>query len=92
LDEAERLSSLIGGIYDAALDPALWPLALRKASLFVNGHSSALFAKDATSKTGVVYYDDGAVDPHYRQLYSEKYVKLDPLKLAKMSLPPLRET
>jgi DNA-binding CsgD family transcriptional regulator len=79
MDEAERLSSLIGGIYDAALDPALWPLALRKATVFVNGSSSSLFAKDATNKTGVVYYDDGGVDPHYMRLYFEKYVKLDPL-------------
>jgi DNA-binding CsgD family transcriptional regulator/PAS domain-containing protein len=78
LDEAERLSSLIGGIYDAALDPGLWPVVLRKASAFVNGSAAALFAKDATSKTGVVYYDDGGVDPHYTQLYFEKYVKLDP--------------
>jgi PAS domain-containing protein len=78
LDEAARLSNLIAGIYDAALDPALWPVALRKASGFVNGSAAALFSKDATSKTGVVYYDDGGVDPRYTQLYFEKYVKLDP--------------
>jgi DNA-binding CsgD family transcriptional regulator len=78
MDEAQQLSTLIGGIYDAALDPALWPLALRKAGNFVKGPSATLFSKDATSKTGVIYYHDGGIDPRYVDLYFEKYVKLDP--------------
>ena len=78
MDEAQQVSTLIAGIYDAALDPSLWPVVLRKASGFVNGSAASLFSKDATSKTGVIYYDDGGLDPHYVRTYFDKYVKLDP--------------
>lgn len=77
VDEAEQLSDLIGGIYDAALEPSHWPMVLGDAAKFVGGPSAALFSKDASSKTGVVAYDCG-VDDHYRQIYFEHYIKLDP--------------
>ncbi|MGH6867043.1 MAG: hypothetical protein ACREDO_12980 [Methyloceanibacter sp.] len=66
MDEAQQLSILIGGIYDAALDPALWPVVLRKATSFTEGSSASLYSKDATTgKTGAVYYTDGGIDPRY---------------------------
>jgi DNA-binding CsgD family transcriptional regulator len=74
----EQLSELIGDVYDAALNPALWPAALAGASHFVGGPSTALYTKDATSKNGNVYFDDGGIDPGFVALYFEKYVKLDP--------------
>jgi DNA-binding CsgD family transcriptional regulator len=78
MQEDERLSSVIGGVYDAALDPALWPPALGQAAQFADGWSAALFWKDATSKSGGVYYDDGRMERRYVQLYFDKYVKYDP--------------
>src|SRR5215468_5440676 len=78
--EAEELSALIGDIYDAALDPALWPQVLPRSAQFVGGPAAALFSKDAASKRGDTAYDCG-IDPHYRQLYFEKYIKLDPLTI-----------
>jgi hypothetical protein len=77
-EEARTLLALIGEIYDAALEPALWPDVLGKLARFVPGMSAAIFAKDAASKTGNIYYDDGGISPQYKQLYFEKYVKLDP--------------
>jgi DNA-binding CsgD family transcriptional regulator/PAS domain-containing protein len=74
----EELSSLIGDVYDAAIDPSQWQAVLAKTRDFVGGASAALFSKDATRKSLNVFYEDGALDPHYRQLYFEKYVKLDP--------------
>jgi DNA-binding NarL/FixJ family response regulator len=56
MDEAERLSTLIGGVYDATLDPSLWPGVLRKSAQFVHGHSASLFAKDVADKTAELYY------------------------------------
>jgi DNA-binding CsgD family transcriptional regulator len=79
MSEAEQLSALIGDIYDAALDPALWPDVLAKSVQFVGGHAASLFSKDAASKSGGVAYDCGSIEPYYRQLYFEKYIKLDPL-------------
>ena len=78
MDETERLSTLIGTIYDAALDPALWIDVLGNTKRFVGGQAAALAWKDAVAKRGDSYYDDGDVDPAYRQLYFEKYIKLDP--------------
>ena len=61
---SEDLSTLIGDIYDAALDAALWVSVLGKTSDFVGGHSAALFAKDASSKTGTVHFQDGRIDEY----------------------------
>jgi DNA-binding CsgD family transcriptional regulator/PAS domain-containing protein len=76
--ETEHLSELIGGIYDAALDPGRWSDMLDKTKHFVGGHAASLAWKDAVAKQGDTYYDDKEIDPHYRQLYFEKYIKLDP--------------
>jgi len=78
MSEAEQLSSLIGNIYDAALDPALWPDVLAESARFVGGPSAGLFFKGATRKSGNLYYDAGGIAPHYRQRYFDTYVKLDP--------------
>jgi PAS domain-containing protein len=40
--------------------------------------AATLFAKDAGSKSGNLYYDDGGLEPIYKQLYFEKYIKIDP--------------
>jgi DNA-binding CsgD family transcriptional regulator len=74
----EQLSSLIGDIYDAALDSPLWPTVLGKVRGFVGGSSSALYTKDAVRKSGKLYCQEGEIDPHYRKLYIQKYATLDP--------------
>src|SRR5262245_35265981 len=76
--EAEQLSSVIGDIYDAALDPALWPDVLAETARFVGGFAAGLLFKDATRKSGNLYYDSGGIAPHYKQLYFDTYVRLDP--------------
>jgi DNA-binding CsgD family transcriptional regulator len=87
MDEADRLSGLIGEIYDAALDALLWPEIVGKAGRFVGGPVAAIFAKSPTSLTGAVYYHSGSYhsgdrDRSYRQLYFDKYIKLDPMTTA----------
>jgi DNA-binding CsgD family transcriptional regulator len=78
VDELEHVSELIGLIYDASLDPGQWPSVLGRTARFVPGLSATLFSQDAGSKTGNVYYDDGVIEPRYKQLYFEKYIKVDP--------------
>ncbi|MGH6735309.1 MAG: helix-turn-helix transcriptional regulator [Methyloceanibacter sp.] len=75
-----ELSALIGDIYDAALDPELWPGVLETCARFIGGSAAALFSKDAASKTGNAVYYCG-IDPYYEQLYFERIVKLDPLTI-----------
>ena len=76
--EPEVLSSLVGEIYDAALDPTLWRAVLHRARDYLGGSAAAVFSKDATTKGLNVYYDCGGIDPHYTQLYLQKYAKYDP--------------
>jgi hypothetical protein len=73
--EFKALSDLIGEIYDTTVDRKLWPVALSRAAGFVGGSAASIFSKSPTS--GTVHFAVG-IDPYYRQLYFEKYVKLDP--------------
>ena len=79
--EAEIVSRLIGDIYDAALDPALWPQVLQAACGFVPGAASGVFSKDSASRSGGINYAWGD-DPRYTQLYFDKYVRSDPFTTA----------
>ncbi|MGB8399825.1 helix-turn-helix transcriptional regulator [Bradyrhizobium sp.] len=76
-EDNQKLSDLIGDIYDAALDQSLWPGVIARAADFVGGVGAALFSKDAAGQLGDVHYDVGT-DPYYKQLYFEKYIALDP--------------
>ena len=73
----QTLSDLIGDVYDATLDQSLWPKVLERAAQFVGGVGAALFSKDAAAQLGDVYHNVG-IDQHYKQLYFDKYVTLDP--------------
>jgi DNA-binding CsgD family transcriptional regulator len=77
IPETAVFSDLIGTIYDTTLDRALWSEALRKSAEFVVGSAAAIYSKSPTAGSGYVYYESG-VDPYYRDLYFDKYVKLDP--------------
>ena len=77
MDEAERLSALIGDIYDAALEPSLWLKVLQDAAGFVGGPAASVFSKAVVNKSGQVFHQYG-LDPGYVRLYFEKYIKLDP--------------
>jgi DNA-binding CsgD family transcriptional regulator len=83
MNAARKISSLIGDIYDAALEPARWSDVVIGINEFVGGRACGLFSKDSISKFGVTHYYCGA-DPRYIQLYSETHSKFDPLA----SLPP----
>lgn len=80
--DVEQLPSLIGDIYDAAIDPSRWSAVLAKARDFVGGSAAAVFSKDTSSKGFNVYYHCGGIDPHYQQLYFDTYAKLDPTTTA----------
>jgi DNA-binding CsgD family transcriptional regulator len=82
MPEIDQIQSIIGDVYDAALDPSRWSGALLKARDFVGGSAATLFMKDAAAKTGMYFYQAGDIDPRYAQSYFEKYVKLDPFTTA----------
>jgi DNA-binding CsgD family transcriptional regulator len=76
MDEIEQVSDLIGDIYDAALDPALWPVVLEKSCGFVRGACAALVSQNPVIGAGQFYFSWG-LDPHYERLYLEKYIRLN---------------
>jgi DNA-binding CsgD family transcriptional regulator len=78
MDETEQLLSLIGDIYDAALNPALWPGVIEEIARYVGGSGAAMSSRDSLSKTSSVYCDYGVTD-RYRRLYFDKYFRFDPL-------------
>jgi hypothetical protein len=72
MQDHESLSQLIGDVYDAALNPALWTGALERATSFVRGYGAGLFVHDSVRRTANLRYHYG-VTAHYLQLYFEKY-------------------
>jgi DNA-binding CsgD family transcriptional regulator len=79
--DAEQLGRLVGLLYDAALDAALWPDALVGVNSFVGGSGGGLHVRDVVRRTGKVHYEVGT-EPSYSKLYFEKYAKLDPMSAA----------
>jgi DNA-binding CsgD family transcriptional regulator len=77
MSEAE-LSAVIGNIYDAALDPALWPAAFDKVCDYTGSSQFSLFTQDVLRKTASVYFASG-LDRQYEQLYREKYARINPI-------------
>jgi DNA-binding CsgD family transcriptional regulator len=75
--QMERLSALVGHVYDAALNPALWIDVLSQAATFVGGPAASLYSRNATSKEAFTAYQVG-LDPEYVRLYLEKYARVDP--------------
>src|SRR4051794_9339347 len=85
--DVERVSSLIGDIYDAALDPPLWRGVLKDIRAFVSGGPcAALFWQDAVNRTGDTYYVYGG-DPEFGRLYWDKYFALNPFTAAAAQFP-----
>jgi DNA-binding CsgD family transcriptional regulator len=77
MDQREELSTLIGRIYDAALDPTLWRDVLAGIADFVEGHAGGLLPKNGVSKHGDAYYRVG-VAPDPMQRYAV-YAHFDPM-------------
>src|SRR6185295_15521216 len=58
-DDRQQLSDLIGLIYDAVIDPVLWPSAIERAAYFVGGTGAALICKDVGARHAAAPYEFG---------------------------------
>lgn len=74
----DRLAHLIGDIYDAALDPTLWPDTLTKIADFTGGQAAGIFSKDSATRGGRASHTAG-IAPEYVQLYEDAYATVDPM-------------
>jgi DNA-binding CsgD family transcriptional regulator len=77
-----QILHLVGEVYDAALDPACWPAALKLTTQFVSGAASSIFSQNVASRTGHAFYQDGGIPQDFVDSYFGKYVKLDPTTTA----------
>lgn len=75
---ANRFSSLVGEIYDAAADPTLRSAALEQVSHFVGGYAATILSRDA-ARLSIEIHQHFGTDPRFRQLYRDRYVEQDPL-------------
>jgi DNA-binding CsgD family transcriptional regulator len=78
MPDMDEFSALIGDIYDASLDPALWPSVFEHVCGFVHASAAHLFAQDSVSKAANRYFTWGD-DPAFTQSYADKYAKLNPM-------------
>jgi DNA-binding CsgD family transcriptional regulator len=74
----ERLSLLIGDIYDASLDPALWPSVFKETGEYVGGSAVCLHSQDIFGKKSNLYFASG-YEPTFERLYMDKYFKINPI-------------
>jgi DNA-binding CsgD family transcriptional regulator len=77
MSDLEQFSGLIGDIYDAALDPALWSGVFKKACNFIGTTAATLASVDVLRSGTIVYYHWGLA-PGYDDVYVKKWSKLNP--------------
>ncbi|MDI3558888.1 LuxR C-terminal-related transcriptional regulator [Bradyrhizobium sp. Arg816] len=76
--QANRFSSLVGEIYDAAVDPALRSGALEQVSHFVGGCAATILSRDA-ARLSIEIHQHFGTESRFRKLYRDRYVEQDPL-------------
>jgi DNA-binding CsgD family transcriptional regulator len=79
--ETEELSRVIGEIYDASLDPALWPYAIESICGYVGAASASLHSQDSISRAtdALFWWGNASSAPHFFKIYLEKYGKINPI-------------
>ena len=76
--ESELLSQAIGLIYDAALDPRLWPMALESVRDFIGGSAANFFWQDVSKQNAGTFYCVG-IEKSYLESYFAEFAKINPL-------------
>lgn len=68
---------VIGGIYEAALEPELWPAALKGIAGYLNGRSAVAIAVDLGARE-VGFAALHGIEPRALADYERHYVRIDP--------------
>jgi DNA-binding CsgD family transcriptional regulator/PAS domain-containing protein len=75
----DRLSAVIGKIYDSAVDPSLWPDALEAACRLIGATHGYIGVYDS-QRWSMRYGPQWGGDPHWMKLYREKYGEIMPFR------------
>jgi DNA-binding CsgD family transcriptional regulator len=76
--DPEQLSDVISTIYDCALDPGRWPVAIEQVCSLIEGKNGVIMVVDTTG-TGSRFDASWNVDHALTRIYSEKYHPINPL-------------
>lgn len=77
MSDIEQFSDLVGNIYDAALDPALWPRVFMGACNYIGASAATLASHHMVQRGTTVFYNWG-ITPDYEKIYIERCVKINP--------------
>ena len=77
----DEVLSLIGQLYDAALDPDLWAVVLVQLTSFLDTARTLLVLEDAINPLASIFYAS-AHDPDWYRRYTESYMLINPARLA----------
>jgi DNA-binding CsgD family transcriptional regulator/PAS domain-containing protein len=77
MGETVRMMTLIGDIYDAALDASKWSGALAGAARFVGGSAAAIHSNAIPERISEIHFQYG-IDASYQRLYVAEYARIDP--------------
>ncbi len=75
----QPFSEIVGCIYDAALDSALWPRALDGARAYIRGQIAAIHWHDSVRPIANALFQAG-IGPEWLRKYIETYLPLNPLQ------------
>src|SRR5829696_8929186 len=78
MDADERLSAVIGEVYDASLDPALWSHVLEAVCAYIGCSAASFHLQDALTKAADIHFYWG-IEAYYADLYRDQYYKLNPV-------------
>jgi DNA-binding CsgD family transcriptional regulator/PAS domain-containing protein len=78
LSDSATATGLIGEIYDAALDPAMWTHVIGKIAAFVGGQAGRIYLKDVDRKFASRYFCFG-MSPEHMESYLKTYFRFDPM-------------
>src|SRR5262249_23506459 len=74
----EHLLQLVGDIYDAALDPGLWPAVFEAICEFVGCKLASVAFQDSVGRSASIYLTSD-FEPVYRQAFLETYCRFNPI-------------
>jgi len=77
VDRQQAAPDVVAGIYEAALEPAKWPAALKQLAAHTRAASAAAFVVDlAAAEVGFIAI--GGLDPRFLEDYAAYYARIDP--------------
>jgi DNA-binding CsgD family transcriptional regulator len=79
--EVESLSRVVGEVYDASLDPALWQDAIASVCAYIGAASASLHSQDSVSRAtdALFWWGRDASAPDYFESYLARYGRINPI-------------